>query len=213
MLPEHSSPFFSGHGGIFKRETGDLPHWTQTDKLQFITFRLGDSLPQSKIEELKRERKEFESINPQPWDSYTRRMCQNRLERLNSKFLDQGYGSCILRGYAVRKEVEDTILKGDDVDYRVLAFVIMPNHIHLLIYHFEKTIDEIVQAIKSISTRKINKLLGRKGSLWMTNYFDRLIRSQSHLVATIQYIENNPRGLPSNSYTLYINHEALSEFL
>ena len=212
MLPPHYSPYFSGHSGVFKKEAGDLPHWTQTDKLQFITFRLRDSLPQEVIEVLKVEKEHFEKRFPKPWDKATQQKFAERFHSSAEKYLDAGYGSCLLQHSTAREILEDVIRYNDGVLYSLLAFVIMPNHVHILIFHQDKSIDEVIQNIKSISSHKINKALERTGAIWMPNYFDRIIRTRQHLFSTIHYIEDNPRNLPPHTYTLYINTESLQQF-
>ena len=43
-----------------------LPHWHQDAKMQFITFRLSDSLPQSKLIQLRQEKENWEKQHPEP---------------------------------------------------------------------------------------------------------------------------------------------------
>lgn len=74
-----------------------LPHWRQDGASYFVTCRLGDSLPQSKLHELDGLRKEWERQNPPPrtredWEKHTREIVE-KIER----WLDQGMGSCVLR--------------------------------------------------------------------------------------------------------------------
>ena len=47
---------------------GDLPHWSQKNRVQFITFRLADSLPQSKLEELTKLKQDWLDSHPLPWN-------------------------------------------------------------------------------------------------------------------------------------------------
>lgn len=69
----------------------------------------------------------------------------------------------------------------------------MPNHVHVLIEKFEGvTLSGILHSWRSFTSHKANEILGRTGDFWMKDYFDRFIRDESHLNATIRYIENNP---------------------
>jgi REP element-mobilizing transposase RayT len=65
----------------------------------------------------------------------------------------------------------------------LFAAVIMPNHVHLLFSPLENDygepfpLAEIMKGIKGTSAYNINKLLGRKGTLWQDESFDRITRS------------------------------------
>ena len=74
----------------------------------------------------------------------------------------------------------------------VLAFAIMPDHLHiLLVPQPPNSLPDVIRAMKGYSSRQINRTTGSKGSLWQQSYFDRGIRSEEQLRATIDYIEGN----------------------
>ncbi len=77
--------------------------------------------------------------------------------------------------------------------------VVMPDHVHLMLtplvdYDRRRVypLSEIMQAIKSASSHKLNKLLGRHGKVWQDEYFDTIIRRSESLEAKIQYVRDNP---------------------
>ncbi len=108
-------------------------------------------------------------------------------------FLDQNYGEQWLSDTRIAGLVQDTLLNLDGKRYRLIAWVIMPNHVHILIETLEgNPLSEIMQSIKSYTAHEANKLLGRKGSFWFKEYFDRYIRDGRHFQATVRYIEENP---------------------
>ncbi len=79
----------------------------------------------------------------------------------------------------------------------IYAAVVMPDHVHLVLSAL--TVDssplllsEIVGAIKSVSARRINKLLGRQGHVWQEESFDHCIRSDEYLHAKMAYVLSNP---------------------
>ena len=75
----------------------------------------------------------------------------------------------------------------------VLAYAIMPNHLHLVVVPREPcTLIQVMQTVKGFSAREINKGEGRSGSLWQQSYYDRVIRSEEQLRATINYLHRNP---------------------
>ena len=69
----------------------------------------------------------------------------------------------------------------------------MPNHVHILLRPNEGvSLSTIMKSIKSVSSHKINKLLGRSGPVWQPDYFDRYIRDAEHYTKALNYIDNNP---------------------
>ena len=160
----------------FWHSRGYLPHCDVPGLLQSITIRLADSLPAEVLHRLLQEEK----------DDLVR---YQRMEQM----LDTGHGECWLRQADVADIVEDAFLFGDGKRYRLLAWCVMPNHLHVLI-ETDSTfpVSKIVQSWKSCSARLINQHLGRSGSVWMRDYFDRYIRDDHHLTAVIAYIHSNP---------------------
>ena len=201
-------PYLDHHEEI-TTATGDLPHWHQDGKLQFVTFRLADSLPQTKIAYLKQVVDKFAAAHPRPWTEDVKKEYWSLIGPVESKLLDNGYGSCILKKPSVRKIVSDAILYKDGIDYDVLSFVIMPNHVHLLIrLRGDSTIMKVMHSIKSYTSNSINTFLGRTGAVWKKEYFDRIIRSESHLKNCLDYIRENPKHLCESDYQVYISSAA-----
>lgn len=107
--------------------------------------------------------------------------------------LNAGYGTCYLRDPRIARLVEDALLHFDGVRYRMIAWVIMPNHVHVLIEMLEGyALSDIVHSWKSYTAKEANRILGRTGQFWFREYFDRYIRDERHFANTIQYIHNNP---------------------
>ena len=119
------------------------------------------------------------------------------------EYLDRGMGSCILRNSDTRKIVTDAFDYFNGIRYYIFAYVIMPNHLHILMLPYEAyNLKETLSSLKRFTARKINSLKGNTGRLWEEEYFDRLIRSHTHYRNRVEYIRNNPRNLPSSDYTL-----------
>lgn len=81
----------------------------------------------------------------------------------------------------------------------VFAAVVMPEHVHLVLSALTGgsnplSLSEIVGSTKSVSARRINKLLGRKGHVWQEESFDHCIRSDEYLNAKIVYVLSDPVG-------------------
>lgn len=76
--------------------------------------------------------------------------------------------------------------------YRMLAFVVMSNHVHLLI-ETTKPIQKITRLVKSYTARYANRFLGRTGqAFWRDESFDHWVRNSAELARIVQYIEHNP---------------------
>src|SRR5436190_22305186 len=113
------SPINESHLGWHSR--GYLPHFDGGELAQFITFRLHDSLPKEVLIHWKEELKLQASVE-------TQSLMRKRIE----VYLDQGHGSSYLRDRKVAERVQQALLFHDRVKYRLSAWVIMPNHAHLL---------------------------------------------------------------------------------
>jgi putative DNA methylase len=114
------------------------------------------------------------------------------LRRRIEIYLDKGYGSCCLKGDAA-SIVQDSLLFLDAKRYRLFSWVVMPNHVHFLASPLEgQTLASILHSLKSYTSNEVNKLLGRRGQLWMGEYFDRFVRDEDHFRNVVRYIHNNP---------------------
>jgi putative transposase len=151
---------------------GYLPHFDSPKTIQFVTFRLADSLPRAVIE----------ALNAQA----------DAVQRVDHE-LDNGLGACWLRRPDIAALVQDTLLHFDGDRYRLLAWCLMPNHVHVVIeIPGNHSLSDIVRSWKSFTSRRANAHLGRTGPFWHADYFDRYIRDDEHLARTIEYVEQNP---------------------
>ena len=115
------------------------------------------------------------------------------LRRRIEVYLDQGYGDCYLKNPRVATLVQNSLLFFDRDRYRLFAWVVMPNHVHLLMTPCQgRTLSRILQSLKGYTANEVNKILGRTGQLWQPESFDRYIRDGDHFKSVVEYIENNP---------------------
>ena len=165
---------------------GYLPHLDQPEIIQAVTFRLADSIPADVIAAWKSELAltgAEEASDPR---------CVELRERIE-RYTGEGHGACWLRDERVADEVEKALLHFDGVRYRLLAWVIMPNHVHALVETMPGfPLDGVISSWKSFTAKQVNKVLGRSGQFWMPDYFDRYIRNEKHLATVVDYIEQNP---------------------
>ncbi len=75
---------------------------------------------------------------------------------------------------------------------------VMPDHVHLILTPFENEtqrwipLAELLKSIKNFSAREINKARGARGSLWLDENFDRVIRSEADYHEKWDYMYHNP---------------------
>jgi REP element-mobilizing transposase RayT len=160
---------------------GYLPHFDAGEVFQSITFRLHDSMPQNVIERWKQE---LACDNEDFEDELRYRM---------EAYLDRGMGACYLIDPRVGNLVQSALLHFDGERYRLSAWVIMPNHVHLLAApRPNHSLSGIMHSIKSYTSQEANKILAGRGRFWFEDYFDRYIRNAQHFDNATSYIESNP---------------------
>lgn len=154
------------------------------------------TLPAGRLRELTALRAQWEKLHPPPrsealWQEPSRTTIEH-FER----WLDEGAGSCLLQESFAAEIVEFKLKHFDGLQYELGAYVVMPNHVHVLVRSFSDELyplEGIEQAWKSHSSREINLNRGTQGHLWQSESFDRIVREEEHLWKCLQYIGDNPR--------------------
>jgi putative transposase len=179
-------------------ERGHLPHCDFPSLVQFVTFRLADSMPASRrgewehllaIEDVREKRTKLE------------------------EYLDRGIGECWLRDSRVAKLCEEALRFFHNERYELLAWCVMPNHVHVLVHVWETPLGKILQSWKRhiataaeailserrSPTRRVSadtNAPARKAALqtlrWEREYWDTFMRNEDQEKTAISYIENNP---------------------
>ena len=185
------------------RSRGYLPHLEGEQVIYFVTFRLADSLPQDLLVQLQKERLVLEGARRAGTQRAGDRVRQEKLRALLRKaerWLDCGLGHCYMRDPRVARIVANALLHFEGTRYRVRAWCVMPNHVHVVFSPLGgHTLEAIVHSWKSFSALEANRLLGRSGEFWQREYFDHLVRSEASLQRIVRYVEENPEkaGLPN----------------
>ena len=179
---------------IFKHM--NLPHWRKENAIYHVVFRLHDSVPKKVRDMWEWERKDIIQTAKHMNRSLTKYEIKRLRELHDEKictFLRNGYGSCYMNDSHVARIVCNAIKYFDNDRYKLFAWCIMPNHVHIAVQPFaDHTLSNIVQAWKSFTAKESNKHLGRIGTFWMREYYDHIVRDTAELQRTIQYIWNNP---------------------
>ncbi len=151
-----------------------LPHLYAAEQPLFITFRLHGSLPAGR---------EFPKISMTSGKAF---VCMDRL-------LDnQQAGPTYLRMPGIAHLVANAIEQGGASNYLLHAWVIMPNHVHLLITPLTN-VSHLLRKLKGATAREANKLLNRTGTpFWQDESYDRLVRNPEECRKIRNYIVQNP---------------------
>jgi REP element-mobilizing transposase RayT len=103
------------------------------------------------------------------------------------------YGACHLGISEIAENLVQSLKhhdRKDEID--LFAYVVMPNHVHLLA-RFHRPIGDVVRNVKSYTGRLNNLILGRIGcSFWQHDYYDQLVSTQEQFNMARSYIELNP---------------------
>lgn len=158
-------------------ERGYLPHRDEPGLIQFVTFHLADSYPAA----LRAE-----------WEALLR--VEDNLERHRrlEAYLDKGRGTCHLRHSEIAGLVDGAFRFYHGRHYDLRAWVVMPNHVHVLFQVDETPLGKITKQLKQYTAREANKLLKRRSRFWADDAWDTYMRDQPHELRTRRYIENNP---------------------
>jgi REP element-mobilizing transposase RayT len=159
---------------------GYLPHFEGSEVVQFITYRLADSLQPIFRRDIKRR-------------LASRQISEVEYHRGVELQLDLGHGASFLGQDEIASVVEENLLHFDGVKYQLLHWVIMLNHVHLLLRAINgHTLSSIMHSMESFTANRANELLERTGRFWSVEYFDRYIRDNVHYNNTVAYIHANP---------------------
>ena len=174
-------------GGHYGR--GYLPHIDAPDAIQHVVFRVGDALPDSAVATWRDELGLRGSDKARAGGQQARELLRAGIER----YVDAGHGECPLRDTRCAAVVAQSLLHFDGLRYRLLSWVVMPNHVHVVFQQVAGfPLAAVVGGWKSFSARQVNAILGRRGTLWQRSYFDRLVRSLNQLEQLVEYVEGNP---------------------
>jgi REP element-mobilizing transposase RayT len=153
-----------------------LPHLDQIEQAAFVTWRLYGSLPPNRA---------F------PLDTITSGQAFAVMDRL----LDETRaGPFDLRQQALADMVVEAIYHNASVlaHYELHAFVVMPNHVHILVTP-KVELCKLTKSLKGITAKRANEMMAMTGiPFWQEESYDHLVRNQREFEKIRHYIEENP---------------------
>ncbi len=191
-IHEQPDPLISGF-----HFRGVLPHLKKEGGTYFVTFRQAGTLPKEILLRFKQERDAIlqhamAAKRPLTWHE------QDELFRWYSsrvdKYLDAGHGVCYLRNPELVDLVAGAIRFFDGQRYGLRAWVVMPNHAHVVVWPMPgHTLSDILHSWKSYTSHQINKLLPAKVvPFWQSESYEHLIRDDDDLHRCCHYTLANP---------------------
>ncbi|HRK22775.1 MAG TPA: transposase [Fimbriimonadaceae bacterium] len=122
-------------------------------------------------------------------DKLRKKEMWTRIER----FMDSGAGSCALGIPTNALIVQENLRHHHQSLFVLHDWVVMPNHVHVLLTPASGiTLERIVHACKSFTSKEIQRHFSLGGRLWQEDYLDRYIRDDRHFEGVSNYIRHNP---------------------
>ena len=190
----------------------NLPHFQPPGYAFFITFRLHGTLPTEVVNRLKAMKEERLKLVAGYNNSRVKSEKYSELKKeyfkLYDNYLDRASsGSRWLKDERIAEIVKSSIHFRNGKEYDLIAYTIMPNHVHLVILpnleRFAESLNpesketlyivtKVLQDLKKYTARECNKLLNRKGSFWQHESYDHVVRDMKALRRIVDYVLNNP---------------------
>jgi putative DNA methylase len=152
-----------------------LPHFHSVGQPTFLTWRLHGSLP--------------------PGRAFPPATTHGQAFVAMDRVLDiTRTGPLHLRRSEIAKMVVETLWYHAErlEHYRLHGYVVMPNHVHLLITP-RAPVSKLMQSLKRFTAREGNRILGFTGQpFWQDESYDRLVRDEGEFQRIVRYIETNP---------------------
>ncbi len=176
----------------------NLPHIIPEDGVFFVTFRLNNSLPLHILTKLRSDyQNEIKEAKETIRSSTILKSCLTEI--FDEYFIDfdtllDQYTTAfnLTENKTISQILINAIEFSNNKDYQIIAYCIMPNHVHLIIFKLKKPLFQIMKVLKGFSAREINKVLNRKGTFWHPESYDNVVRSRNELYNKIMYTLNNP---------------------
>lgn len=176
-----------------------LPHQLGAGQSYFITFRLAGSLP---LDVLARLREEYALREREAAEYRAAGRCDKPYDRQKRWFahfdasLDAGTdGPAYLNQPTIGPVLAQALrFYHERSAYVLLAYCIMPNHVHLVVYLPDEAplLARTLQGIKSFTARHINATNQSSGRVWQPESYDHRIRDNREMQNVLAYVVNNP---------------------
>lgn len=204
--------------------TRNRPHKHPPDSVLFVTFRLAGSVPKAVLDQYRAERiwleKEIVRVGRRSTNTALDIEQIDRLLEFHRVWFARfeaitdaaKHGPMWLGQAGIRQIVAEKLIENDGNWFRLDAFSIMSNHVHVVFKPNvsernlseirsngkvgfvtpEKTLAQIMQGIKGATAREANLRLERTGSFWEKESYDHYVRDDAEFHRVVKYTLNNP---------------------
>ncbi|WP_020403404.1 transposase [Gracilimonas tropica] len=178
----------------------NLPHWQPAGADYFITLRLAGSIPKKVVQKLNKEKEKLLSSEN---NEKVRLKINRQIFKKYEAILDKAEsGLTWLIKPQINRIVKESLHFRDGRGYKLYAYSIMSNHVHIVFQHISDRIIQrkddylvtnILASFKKYTGRLCNKKLNRTGSpFWQAESYDHVIRDSDELIRVIYYTLENP---------------------
>jgi len=182
---------------------GYLPHLKAEGGTYFVTFRLAGTLPREVLDNYRFEREDIvkraEAMGRKLTPDEEKRLRDLHSERVEA-YLDAGHGSCWLKFPEIGEMVSNALRYFDGERYVLHAFVVMPNHVHVVVTPLgTHTLSKILQSWKSFTSHEAAKVaqasrlpIPAGKPFWQRESYDHLVRNEADFERVCQYTVEKP---------------------
>ena len=147
------------------------------------------------IEKGVRNEKIFELLQKERWGYF---------KRFDTLLYGTSTGPHWLGQLDVAEIVVEAMHYRDGVVYDLIAYSIMPNHVHMILENVRlgpvrradcpsnSPLTEVLRKLKWNTALRANRALHRSGPFWQNESYDHVIRNDAELERTIWYVLENP---------------------
>lgn len=201
---------------------GNLPHWYKPGHAHFVTYRLAGSIPQFELQRWRAERDR--RLKQKLRDAATFGALRERAHKAffgrYDHYLDRNADVRWLEEPDVANVVRENLYHHHGSLYELIAWCLMPNHVHVVLQPFEAATDaavadaasiglesafhsdevsdsssvlsRIMHSLKSYTANRANEILKRTGRFWQSESYDHWVRDLDELERIVEYVRLNP---------------------
>ncbi|MDJ0364307.1 transposase [Hymenobacter sp. H14-R3] len=177
-----------------------LPHVLPPGAVIFFTFRLAGSLPVAMIQQLAESRNiELQKAANEPVEHQLEiiaKIKKLQFARFDTLLGQANYGPTWVSNPGIARLVTEEILALAELRVVVLAYCLMPNHVHLVVQlpdEADFSASRMMQRLKGRTALAANKLLHCQGQqFWQHESYDHVVRHGKEEERVIAYVLNNP---------------------
>jgi type I restriction enzyme R subunit len=179
-----------------------LPHWDLPGGTYFVTSCLAGSIPAEGLIRIRELQNEWLSRRPRDRSPGWKVRLWKTMFVEWERWLDQTPAARHLESPELAPIVAQSLQHFHEVRYDLIAYVVMPSHIHWLfrpLAEWASTVpvdksprELILHSVLSFTANECNKVLKRSGAFWQGESYDHCVRDEGELERIANYIEMNP---------------------